>query len=426
MLEFLGVLVTLVLFYILHLMKKKELSLTVRVLTATAMAIVVGLVFKGHTSYIVLFGQIFANILKAFVIPFLLFSVIATVASIGSLSKLGTIGSKTLGVLSAHNVIASLTAIAFTFLIKVGDTSVANLAAEGEIREVPSVTETIVGFFPSNLGEHLLELQVIPIVFFAVIIGVSIILYKDKDEIKPVMSFIESGRQLMNAVVGNIVGFTPYAILSLIADQVGGLDLSFVAALLKLLFVVIIACLFHSFITTPALLAILGRVNPWTFIRNFFPVWLLGAGTQSSVATLPAIIETDMNMGAKEEIASFAGSVGVTFGMPGCAAIWPVTLAIFTVNSLGIEFTFVQYVTMIAVALLVSLGTVGVPGTATITATGMFAAMGLPLEMILIIAPISGIADIFRTATNVEAAASTGVIVSSLEDELDRTKYQEA
>ncbi|MCI5775226.1 MAG: dicarboxylate/amino acid:cation symporter [Aerococcus sp.] len=423
MLEFLGVLVTLALFYVLHLMKKKGLSLTIRVLTATAMAVVVGLVFKGHTEYIALFGHIFANILKAFVIPFLLFSVTATVSSIGSLSKLGTIGSKTFGVLSTHNILASITAIAFAFIMGLGDPSIANVAPEGEVREIPPLTETIMGFFPSNLAEHVMELQVIPIVIFAVIIGASIILYKNKDELKPMMAFIESGRQLMNAVIGNIVGFTPYAILSLIADQVGGLDLSFVTSLLWLLLVVILACFFHSFITTPVLVALLGHVNPLIFIRKVFPVWSLGAGTQSSVSTLPAIIDVDQKMGAKEEIVSFAGSVGVTFGMPGCAAIWPVTLAIFSINSLGIEFTIVQYLTMIGVALLVSLGTVGVPGTATITATGMLAAMGLPLEMILIIAPISGIADIFRTATNVEAAASTGIIVSSMEGELDMKRY---
>ena len=60
--------------------------------------------------------------------------------------------------------------------------------------------------------------------------------------------------------------------------------------------------------------------------------------------------------------------------MPGCAGIWPVLLAVFTINQQGISYSAGQYVFLIVLTLLVSIGTVGVPGTATITATALFAA----------------------------------------------------
>ena len=72
---------------------------------------------------------------------------------------------------------------------------------------------------------------------------------------------------------------------------------------------------------------------------------------------------------------------------------------------------------------MVSLGTVGVPGTATIATTAVFAAMGLPIEMVVILAPISSLADMGRTATNVTAASSAALIVAASEDELDRDLY---
>ncbi|WJD53375.1 cation:dicarboxylate symporter family transporter [Bifidobacterium catenulatum] len=56
---------------------------------------------------------------------------------------------------------------------------------------------------------------------------------------------------------------------------------------------------------------------------------------------------------------------------------------------------------------LVSIGTVGVPGTATITATSLFAAAGLPIPFIAISQPISQIVDMGRTALNVAGAANT-------------------
>ena len=61
-------------------------------------------------------------------------------------------------------------------------------------------------------------------------------------------------------------------------------------------------------------------------------------------------------------------------GMPACAGFWPVMTAILTSNVLNLGYGAGDYIKLILVALLVSLGTVGVPGTATITTTAVFAA----------------------------------------------------
>ena len=99
--------------------------------------------------------------------------------------------------------------------------------------------------------------------------------------------------------------------------------------------------------------------------------------------------------------------------------------AVLTANVLDLGWGISNYVSLVVVALLVSLGTVGVPGTATISTTAVFAAMGLPIEMVVILAPISSLADMGRTATNVTAAASSAVIVAASEGKLDREKYNE-
>ena len=116
--------------------------------------------------------------------------------------------------------------------------------------------------------------------------------------------------------------------------------------------------------------------------------------------------------------------------MPGCAGIWPVILAVFAINALGIQYSVQQYIVLAILALAVSFGTAGVPGTATITATAVFTAAGLPIEVIVLLTPINAIADMARTATNVTAAAVSAAIVARkegrLEDSvfLDLTAYQ--
>jgi Na+/H+-dicarboxylate symporter len=103
--------------------------------------------------------------------------------------------------------------------------------------------------------------------------------------------------------------------------------------------------------------------------------------------------------------------------------MWPTLVAVFAINALGIPFTPVQYAFLVLLTLAVSVGTVGVPGTATITATALLAALGLPVEVIALVAPISSIVDMGRTATNVLGAAEASVLVAASEGLIDRSIY---
>ena len=115
------------------------------------------------------------------------------------------------------------------------------------------------------------------------------------------------------------------------------------------------------------------------------------------------------------------GAAGGTLGTG--AGVWPTLLAVFTIHLLGIDYTPVQYAFLVVLAVVVSIGTVGVPGTATITATALFAAAGLPVEAIILLSPISSIADMARTATNVVGAAAATTLVAATEGQLDKSVY---
>ena len=80
---------------------------------------------------------------------------------------------------------------------------------------------------------------------------------------------------------------------------------------------------------------------------------------------------------------------------------------------------------MIVLTLVVAVGTVGVPGAATISATAVFVAAGLPVEALVILSPISSIADMVRTSTNVIGASTAAVLVAKTEGELDLEVYNQ-
>ncbi|WP_019230261.1 dicarboxylate/amino acid:cation symporter, partial [Sedimentibacter sp. B4] len=163
--------------------------------------------------------------------------------------------------------------------------------------------------------------------------------------------------------------------------------------------------------------------NPFKFFKHIWPAQVVAFTSQSSIGTIPVTVKSLKNSGVSESIASFVAPLGANMGMPGCAGIWPTLLAVFAINALGIEYSVSQYVILIALTTVVSIGTVGVPGTSTITTTAVFAAAGLPIEIIVLMTPISSIVDMARTATNVTAAATSSLLVAKSENELDIDKY---
>ncbi len=425
--KFLTLFIGLILFYLLGFMKKKGISFGMRVISGSILGIILGFFFKESTEYIGVFGRIYANLLFSVVIPLLLASVIKIVISTENLANLKSMGLKTIGVLSLHNVLGSSIGLILAVIFKIGKDANIPITKSSEVKEVPGFADAFVNFFPKNIVQDASEGSVIPIIVFAVLIGLAILqlIERGKEkEVKPFVDFIESFSEIIFRLIGFITDFTPYAVLSLLANSIGNIDYTAVKPLLFILILTYVASVFHSYITTGALLAILAKLNPFKFFKKNWPVQAIGFTTQSSVGSIAANIENlTENMGVSEKIASFVAPMGATMGMPGCAGFWPVMSALLTANVLGINYKVSDYIMLIFVALLVSLGTVGVPGTATITTTAVFAAMGLPVEMVVILSPISSLADMGRTATNVTAAASSALIVAANEKEIDRDTY---
>lgn len=425
--QFVAVLVTLVLFFILSQMKKRGMSFGLRVITGAIAGIILGFIFRGNTEYVSVFGSIYVNLLYAMVIPLLLTTIVRTMLSTGSLTKLRSVGLKSVGILSLHNVMGSVLGLILALAFKIGQGVNFDIPRDTEVREVPTIAETITNFFPSNIVANAAEGQVVPIIVFSVLVGVAalkLIESGKEDIVRPFAEFTNSFAEIIFKLTSMITSLTPYAVLALMANAIGRVDSTAIAPFILILVLNYIASAIHIFIGTGILVSAFAKVNPIRYLKKAWPVTMIGFTTQSSMGAIPANVENlRAEQGVAEEIASFTAPLGATMGMPGCAGFWPVINAIFVANVMGLAWTPADYAKLVLVALLVSLGTVGVPGTATITTTALFAAMGLPLEMVVLLAPISSLADMGRTATNVTAANSAALIVAASENKLNREVF---
>ena len=151
------------------------------------------------------------------------------------------------------------------------------------------------------------------------------------------------------------------------------------------------------------------------FFKSMAPVQLLAFSTSSSGATLPVTMKRcEKDLGVSEEISSFVLPLGATINMDG-TALYQGVAAVFIAQAIGMDLTFVDQFTIVATAVLASIGTAGVPGVGIIMLGMVLTQVGLPLEGIAIVMGVDRILDMIRTALNVTGDAMVTLVINKKE-----------
>jgi Na+/H+-dicarboxylate symporter len=427
----LGVLALVVLVFAgVHLLRRRDTNFSLLTLVALVAGVPVGLVARSHVEYVEPIGRIYINVLLAVVAPLIAVAIISSIASLGSVEKLRTIGLRSIGWLLLSNAVAVVLALGIGLASGTGsgvDEKTGGEQLNVLENSVQDFTEVVVDFFPSNVVGDFGANHIIPVILIAVTVAIAYLTLAERDpeSVRPFGDGIAALKLVIFKAVGFVIGLTPYAIVALTATVVANsTDLGDKFwSLLGLLGLAWATCFVHTFAFNAVLLRVFADVPPLRFFRKVFPAQATAFSTQSSVGTLP--VTTDVltsKVGVHPEIAHFTAPLGTTIGMPGCAGIWPMLIAVWGIHAYGISYSVQDYVVLAILGTLVSIGTAGVPGTATVAAATVFAAAGLPLDFIAVTLPISTIADMARTATNVTAAAVSATIVARqtglLDDEI--------
>jgi len=414
------------LFRVIFLLSKKKLNWTIIIIGSLFAGVLVGICFPGHTAWIKPIGSIYISVLNAIVMPLIIISIIHSIMSLESVKQLRGIGLKSLFWLMLTTFLSIILAVGLALTFNVGANTgltIEGVSAGAFQNKTTPFTSVLIGFFPNNIVGDIANEKIIPVIMFAVLIAVCTVLTGSENtgKIKPFKNLVESLKEIIFKAVDFVVELAPYAVLALVADSVGNsMGKNLVMALLVLLAVSFIAFIIDSYLINGVLLHAFARLSPVRFFKQILPAQVVAFSTQSSAVTLPVNIGIlKKKTGVAPYVADFTAPLGTTIGMPGCAGIWPVLTALFGVRVLGLDYGLKEYALLIFVSLFVSLGTAGVPGTATITTASVLTAIGMPLEILVLTIPISAIADTGRTATNVTAAMAVAAIVARSEGALD-------
>jgi Na+/H+-dicarboxylate symporter len=152
-------------------------------------------------------------------------------------------------------------------------------------------------------------------------------------------------------------------------------------------------------------------------------VILFAFSTSSSAATIPITLKTVTDeLGVKKDVSSFVVPVGATINMDGTAIMQG--LATMFVASVALyDLSLVDYMQIILLAIVASIGTAAVPSAGIITLTLILGSLGLGLEAIGLILAVDRILDMLRTSINVCGDAAVACVVANSEELLDKDLF---
>jgi len=424
--------VTLAAFAGLVLLRVRRAGFTTLVLIALAAGIGIGILFRGHLTYVGFLGDVYVQVITAVVAPLIFVSILSSVTSLGSTSKLRTIGLSSTFWLLLTNAIAIVLTLAIVISVGLGNGVELNtVAGSGDslVGLVKPLDQVLLALFPANLAGDFVGNNIVPIILFAILFAVAYLVANRKSDpqLASFKNVVDGAKKVVMTAVGFIIELTPYAVLALVATTTAT-AVSRIETVLSLVGILVLAmgiAFVDAYLVNGLLLRVFADVNPIRWFRHMTAAQYTAFTTQSSVGTLPLTIPSlTRKVGVPEDIATFAAPVGTTIGMPGCAGIWPIIVAVFSINALGIEYSVWDYVALAGLCMLVSLGTAGVPGTAIITATAVLTAVGLPVEILVVLIPVSAVAGTASTMANVTAAATAATIVARRLGTLDDAVFR--
>jgi Na+/H+-dicarboxylate symporter len=411
-------------------------NLLIRILIGLVLGAIVGMIAGESILWVAPFGDLFVRLLKMIVMPVIFTTLVVGAASI-SPAELGKVGIKIVLFYLLTSAFAVAVGLIMGNLFKPGlglDLASIGAAAGREITS-PALKDTILNIVPKNPFAAIVNGQVLPTIFFAIMFGIGISYLKIsgdkriKDAGDVIFKVFDGAAEVMYMIVRWVLQYAPigvFALLSVVFAKQG-------AAAIGPLGVVTLACyigyLLQVLLVYGGLLAI-NKLSLGKFLAGGKEAIITAFVTRSSSGTLPVTMRNvNDNLGVSKNVYSFTLPLGATINMDG-TAIYQGVCALFIGFAIGMPLSFAQQITVIITAVLASVGTAGVPGAGAIMLLMVLNSVGMPVEegsavaaAYAMILGIDAILDMGRTAINVTGDMTGTTLVAKSEGELDMTKW---
>ncbi|WP_299886697.1 dicarboxylate/amino acid:cation symporter [uncultured Lacinutrix sp.] len=431
----------------------KKLALHWKIIIGMVLGIIFGFIMntvdggKGFViDWIAPFGKIFINLLKLIAVPLILASLIKGISDLKDISKIKTMGLRTIIIYVGTTLVAIIIGLTIVNFVGPGkgmpqetiekiklkyenDAGVVDKLAKASAQQDAGPLQALVDIFPSNIFTSLGEAKMLQVIFFALFVGICLLLIPEK-KAKPLVDFFDSLNEVVMKMVDLIMLFAPYAVFALMANVIIAFDdTTILVKLLKYAGCVVsgLALMIGFYLF---LIKVYTKKSPQWFLNKISPAQLLAFSTSSSAATLPVTMErVEEHLGVDKEVSGFVLPVGATVNMDG-TSLYQGIAAVFIMQVIWPEgLTFTNQLVIIATALLASIGSAAVPSAGMVMLVIVLESIGFPAELLPIglalIFAVDRPLDMCRTVVNVTGDATVSMMVAKSLNKLHEPKPKE-
>jgi Na+/H+-dicarboxylate symporter len=348
-------------------------------------------------------GSIWLRGLQMTIVPLVAALLVTGIVRMVATARAGPMARRTLltflVVLTAGTLFAAFATPALLEAFPIPGRAAAALAAENAAAQtVPGIG----AFFESLVADNVLaaaaETAMLPLIVFFSLFAVAITRLEEA-QCELLVGLFEALGQAMLVIIGWVLWLAPIGVFAL-ALGVGLTSGSGAFAALGHYILLVTG------LGTVVLIAAYA-IGAWhngfvTFARAMLPSQAVAISTQSSLASLPAMLQSCRLLGVRETTADFVLPLAVAlFRATGPAM--NLGVAIYVAKLAGVPLTTGAIAAGVAVALATTIGSVSLPGAISfVTAIGPIAiAMGVPIEPLAILVAVEMLPDIMRTLGNV-------------------------
>ena len=368
-------------------------------------------------------GSIFIQLLKLAVAPLVFFAILVSITNLRKVNNAARLATHTLLWFMITSLIAVAIGLVLGLLTDPGSGTGLTPKDGKKPEGSGSWVDFLTGIVPTDIITPFATLEVLQIVFLAVVAGIAALALGEK--VKPILTLSEAVLELLQKALWWVIRLAPVGTIGLIGFAIADYGWDLIGKYATFTADVYIGCALVLFGVYPLLLATVAKVNPLQFFKGAWPAIQLAFVSRSSVGTMPVTQRVTERLGVPKEYTSFAVPFGATTKMDGCAAIYPALAAIFIAQIFDVQLGIQDYLLIAFVSVVGSAATAGLTG-ATVMLTLTLSTLGLPLEGVGLLMAIDPILDMIRTATNVAGQAVVPVIVAAREKILDHDKYNSA
>ena len=405
-------------------------SLFFQVVAALVLGILIGVLAPETAQSLRFFSDAFLRLIAMVVAPIVFCVVVHGIASAGDLRKVGRVGVKSLVYFEGMTTIALAFGLVLALVFGPGhgmDIDVAKLDA----KQLASFADNahklqgggfggfILNIIPPTAFDAFARNDVLQVLFFAVIFGVSLALVGEPG--KPVVDLIESIAKVLFKAMGLIVRVAPLGVLGAIGFTVGKYGVGSLKQLLALVVLFYVAVALFVVIALGLVMRMAG-LSLFKFLRYLKEELLIVLATASSDSVLPQIMRKLEAMGVKQEVVGLVIPTGYYFNLD-AFSIYLTLAVVFIAQATNTPLSVSDLLLVLGVSLVTSKGAHGVPGSAiVILAATLGAVPAIPAIGLVLVLSVDWFVGIARAVGNLIGNCVATVVVAAWEDDLDLAK----